>query len=86
MTPCLLFLFEMPARRAHGFVGDPLVGRDVFIMWVFRVPTRNTASEKVDSRLMSFFALRSTNGKWNKDSAPITRCAIMIKLRVADYN
>ena len=29
MKPRLPFLFEMPARRAPGFVGDPLVYSDV---------------------------------------------------------
>ena len=40
---CLPFLFEMPARRAFGFMGDPLVRRDVSFCVCFGAPAPKTA-------------------------------------------
>ena len=44
MKPCLLLLFGMPARRAPGFVGDPLVRSDVLIVLAVWAPAQTAVN------------------------------------------
>ena len=49
----------MPARRAFGFIGDPQVRCDVFIVLVVWAPAQPTALPKSQLKMNEFWGLGS---------------------------